>query len=161
MLDQIFAIERFPDPCVTDNGPQFTSHEFSHFCEQRGIQHITTPPFHPASNDETERFVQTFKQAMRKNKKREKLEQLLRILLSSYHFSPTSFCSRRQITCRSFTRQTTENYAFIVVSWPKCFNCFKSCVRDWLIHIYFCCWFFSVCEKLYFRPEIDWRQNYS
>ena len=90
MLQQIFAIEGIPNTCVTDNGPQFVSREFEEFCERRGITHITSPAFHPASNGEAERFVQTFKQGMKKTSGEGRLIDNLPLVLSSYRTSPHS-----------------------------------------------------------------------
>ncbi len=39
-----------PAQVVTDNGPQFTSAELQLFLKTNGIKHITTAPFHPATN---------------------------------------------------------------------------------------------------------------
>jgi len=52
---------------VSDNGPQLTADTFEEFCKQHGIKHITTAPFHPASNGLAERFVQMFKLTVIKN----------------------------------------------------------------------------------------------
>lgn len=49
-------------------GPQFTSSEFESCMKGNGIKHIHTSPYHPASNGEAERFVQTFKHLMKANK---------------------------------------------------------------------------------------------
>ena len=49
-----------PDQIATDNGPQFIA-EFKQFCLGNGIKHTLTALFHPSSNGEAERFVQTFK----------------------------------------------------------------------------------------------------
>ena len=67
VLKDIFSLEGLPNTVVTDNGPQFTSSDFEAFCKQHGISHITSPPHHPPSNGEAERFVQTFKRSVEKN----------------------------------------------------------------------------------------------
>ncbi|XP_055913593.1 uncharacterized protein K02A2.6-like [Eupeodes corollae] len=66
ILKGIFALEGLPDTIVSDNGRQFVSHEFEQFCSSNGIQHLTSAPFHPASNGEAERFVRTFKTSLKK-----------------------------------------------------------------------------------------------
>lgn len=65
VLRRIFASFGLPDQLVSDNGPQFTAREFANFVNANGIRHIRTAPYHPASNGAIERFVQTFKQAMK------------------------------------------------------------------------------------------------
>ena len=61
----LIATHGLPDRIVSDNGPQFTSAEFARFCQQNGIRHTFSAPYHPATNGEAERFVQTFKRAMK------------------------------------------------------------------------------------------------
>ena len=53
---------------MTDNGSQFTSEDFANFVKLNGIQHSLSSPYHPASNGEAERFVRTFKEAMKTSK---------------------------------------------------------------------------------------------
>jgi transposase InsO family protein len=68
VLRTIFARNGIPSRVVTDNGSQFTSSEFQQFMGLNGIKHIKTTPYHPSSNGLAERFVQSFKQAMRASK---------------------------------------------------------------------------------------------
>ena len=61
-----FATLGIPEMLVTDNGTAFTSTEFAQFAKQNGIRHVTTSPYHPASNGLAERAVKTFKEGMKK-----------------------------------------------------------------------------------------------
>ena len=65
-LRMAFATHGLPDILVTDNGSNFMSKEFEEFLKQNGIRHIRTAPYHPASNGQAERAVQTFKEEMKK-----------------------------------------------------------------------------------------------
>ena len=61
-----FATHGLPEMLVTDNGSVFTSAEFRDFAASSGIRHVTTFPYHPASNGLAECAVQTFKRSMKK-----------------------------------------------------------------------------------------------
>lgn len=88
-LQSFFAIEGLPRTIVTDNGTQFTSSEFKRFCEVNAIEHLTTAPFHPASNGLAERFVRTFKTAFTKiSKEQPNQEQALYKYLVTYRSTP-------------------------------------------------------------------------
>lgn len=65
ILRNIFAQFGIPVTVVTDNGVQFTSLEFQNFMKMNGICHKRTAPYHPATNGQAERFVQTLKQSLR------------------------------------------------------------------------------------------------
>ncbi|XP_021359257.1 uncharacterized protein K02A2.6-like [Mizuhopecten yessoensis] len=65
VLRSVFARNGIPEQLVSDNGPQFTSAECAVFMEMNGIRHTTSAPYHPRTNGLAERFVQTFKQAMK------------------------------------------------------------------------------------------------
>ena len=65
-LHELFARFGVVDCVVTDDGSQLTSVEFEEFCEIFQIKHITTPQFHPRSNGQAERLVDTLKRTLKK-----------------------------------------------------------------------------------------------
>ena len=65
-LRTLFAQLGLPETIVSDNGTQFTSQEFQQFLKENGIVHITSSPYHPATNGLAERAVQMFKNGMKK-----------------------------------------------------------------------------------------------
>ena len=65
VLRSLFARYGLPEQVVSDNGPQFTSDEFAQFLKLNGVKHIRSAPYHPASNGQVERFIQTLKRALK------------------------------------------------------------------------------------------------
>ncbi|XP_039448651.2 uncharacterized protein K02A2.6-like [Culex pipiens pallens] len=55
-----------PDVLVSDNGTQFTSGQFEEFCRANGVTHLRTAPYHPQSNGQAERFVDSLKRGLKK-----------------------------------------------------------------------------------------------
>ena len=55
-----------PEMLVSDNSSAFTSIEFQTFVGKNGIRHVRSAPYHPSSNGQAERVVQTFKEAILK-----------------------------------------------------------------------------------------------
>ncbi|KAF7686487.1 hypothetical protein C0J45_22906 [Silurus meridionalis] len=64
VLRSIFSRNGLPEQICTDNGRQFISDDFQKFMKLNGVKHITSAPYHPATNGLAERFVQTFKKAI-------------------------------------------------------------------------------------------------
>ena len=73
-----------PAELRTDNGPQYSSKEFE-FCNQYGIQHVTSAPAYPQSNREAERAVQTVKRLWSKCEDKQ-------LALLDYRTTPLESC---------------------------------------------------------------------
>ena len=86
-LQFTFSSLGLPEILVTDNGPSFSSSEFTDFVKANGIQHVKTVPYHPASNGLAERAVQTFKACMKKLSKGS-LQDRVNSFLFKYRTTP-------------------------------------------------------------------------
>ena len=81
-LRTVFANFGLSEQIVTDNGSVFTTN---------GIQQIRTAPYHPASNDQAERTVQTFKTTLNKMlNEKGTINQKVQRFLMAYHTTPHS-----------------------------------------------------------------------
>ncbi|XP_058827472.1 uncharacterized protein K02A2.6-like [Topomyia yanbarensis] len=58
---EFFSAYGIPSVFVSDNGRQFTSTEFARFMKMNGIVQKFSAPYHPATNGQAERFIQTMK----------------------------------------------------------------------------------------------------
>ncbi|CAI2731094.1 unnamed protein product [Schistosoma spindalis] len=87
-LRQLFSRFGVPNILVSDNGTQFTSSIFSDFCKRFGVNHVRSPPYHPQSNGQAERFVDTFKRALLKAKGEGKIKEILNDFLFVYRTTP-------------------------------------------------------------------------
>ena len=86
-----------PEELRTDNGPQYSSKEFEEFCNQYGIQHMTSSPAYPQSNGEAERAVQTVKRLWSKREdKHIALLDYRTTPLESYGLSPAQLLMGRR-----------------------------------------------------------------
>ncbi|XP_057202332.1 uncharacterized protein K02A2.6 [Triplophysa rosa] len=65
VLRDLFARTGVPEQLVSDNVPQFVAEEFQMFLRNNGVRHVTSAPYHPATNGLAERFVQSLKNALR------------------------------------------------------------------------------------------------
>jgi len=66
ILDELFTTYGIPITVVSDNSIQFTSSEFKEFLRTSGVNyHKLTAPYHPSTNGQAERYVQTVKDALK------------------------------------------------------------------------------------------------
>ena len=65
-MKPIFARHGIPKKAISDNEPQFSSHEFSKFASTYCFEHVTSSPYFPQSNGEVERAVRTIKVLLKK-----------------------------------------------------------------------------------------------
>ena len=65
-LKNWFALFGIPRTLITDNGPQYSSHDFKQFSSEWQFNHQTSSPYYPKSNGLSERYVQTAKNLLRK-----------------------------------------------------------------------------------------------
>ena len=56
-----FARHGIPDECITDNGPQFDSHEYSSFAREYGFTMIKSSPYYSKANGKAESAVKIAK----------------------------------------------------------------------------------------------------
>ncbi|XP_052748659.1 uncharacterized protein K02A2.6-like [Galleria mellonella] len=83
ILKNLFTTFGLPITIVSDNGRQFRSEEMMTFLKENGIQSKFTAPFHPSTNGQAERYVQTFKNKIKSmiHEKGTLMEKLSRFLM--------------------------------------------------------------------------------
>ena len=106
-LRSLFSHYGLPEQVVTDNGPQFTSTEFATFTKENGIKHILSSPYHPSSNGQAERFIQTLKCALKASENENKpLQHRLAEFLFEYRSTPHS--TTKDSPCNLFLKRSLK-----------------------------------------------------
>ena len=85
----LFSQFGLPEVLVSDNGSCFVSEEFETFLLNNGIKHITSAPYHPATNGLAERAVQIVKKGLKKETVGTMEERLAKVLMA-YRTTPQS-----------------------------------------------------------------------
>nr|XP_055071051.1 uncharacterized protein K02A2.6-like [Misgurnus anguillicaudatus] len=88
VLRNLFSHYGLPEVLVSDNGPQFVSQELANFLKANHVKHIRSAPYHPATNGQAERFVQSLKQALKASKGSSTLQKRLETFLLTYRNTP-------------------------------------------------------------------------
>ncbi|CAH8575264.1 unnamed protein product [Schistosoma guineensis] len=96
LLTEMFSRNGLSDIIVSDNGSQFTSSQFQEFCKRLSIKHFRSPPYHPQSNGQAERFVDTFKRALMKSKGEGTPVETLQNFLFVYRTTPSDMLPQQK-----------------------------------------------------------------
>ena len=83
----MFSRHGIPETVVSDNGPQFSSQEFSDFASNYQFAHVTSSPHYPASNGQAKRAVKIAKQLLKNAD-----DPFLALL--SYRATPLPWCGK-------------------------------------------------------------------
>ena len=95
LLREMFCRLGVPKLIVSDNGPQFASLEFKHFCISNNVTHVRSTPYHPKTNGLAERAVRTFKERVTMSRQHtEDLELRVQKFLISYRNTPQKSTNR-------------------------------------------------------------------
>lgn len=106
---EFFSSYGIPSVFVSDNGTQFTSSDFAKFLGSNGVVHKFSAPYHPATNGQAERFIQTMKSKLKAmNCSTSQVHAELCSILLSYRktvhpatgYSPSMMVYGRQIKSR-------------------------------------------------------------
>ena len=95
-LERLFCQFGLPKTLVSDNGTQFTSAIFHDFCKRYAIEHMFSPPYHPQSNGQAERFVDTFKRAILKSRGEGTTMETINRFLMLYRTTPNKALEQTQ-----------------------------------------------------------------
>ena len=78
-----------PEVLVTDNSSCFVSSEFKNFLLKNGIKHITSAPYHPATNGLAERAMKIVNKGLKKEVGGSMATRLAKVLMA-YRTTPQS-----------------------------------------------------------------------
>jgi transposase InsO family protein len=65
VLKKLYTTHGLPNILVSDNAPIFKSEVFEDFCRLLGTSHRTSASYHPSTNGQAERMIQTFKRKLK------------------------------------------------------------------------------------------------
>eukprot|EP00731_Ephydatia_muelleri_P032647 Em0024g191a len=94
VMQDIFATHGFPRILVSDNGPQFTSKEFSEYLAHNRVLHRRSAPYHPSTNGLAENMVKNVKQWLSKQNWDVRVGVSLSEFLRTYRNVPHSTTGR-------------------------------------------------------------------
>ena len=95
-----FARHGIPDELVTDNGPQFESHEYSRFAREYGFTIVKSSPYYSRGNGKAESAVKIAKNILKKSRKENPYLALLAYRNTpqqGYNYSPAQRLMSRRL----------------------------------------------------------------
>ena len=133
-LKSIFSRFGIPETVISDNGPHYSSHEFTEFAKAYDFDHVTSSPLFAQSNGQAERTVQTVKRLHNEYKDPH-------MALLTYRSTPFPWCnlSRAEFLMGRHLRanihimsdQLTPEWSFLDEVW-RSNRTFKDCqIRDY------------------------------
>ena len=66
-LKNNFTTHSLPEQLVSDNDPSFIGYQFRELLRVNGIKLTLVLPYHPSSNGQAKKYVQTFKSSLKKS----------------------------------------------------------------------------------------------
>ena len=99
-MKQQFAPHGIPDELVTDNGPQFESHEYSRFAREYGFTIVKSSPYYSRGNGKAESAVKIAKNILKKSRKEDSYLALLTYRNTpqqGYNYSPAQRLMSRRL----------------------------------------------------------------
>ena len=114
-MKSMFGRHGIPEILISDNGPQYSSHEFIEIASSYDFKHVTSSPYHSQGNGEAERAVKTVKKLL-KNSHDPNLALLAycSTLLLWCHLSPSQLLIGRQLRSTVPTSDTS-----LAPKWPN------------------------------------------
>lgn len=82
---------RIPEECITNNGPQFVSHEYSRLACEYGFTSTKSSPYHSQGNGKAESAVKIVKNILKKSRNEDPYLALLAYRNTpqhGYNYSP-------------------------------------------------------------------------
>ncbi|GBO34765.1 hypothetical protein AVEN_215279-1 [Araneus ventricosus] len=103
-MRELFPTHSIPNSVASDNGRLYTSEEFQNFISKNVIRHILVSPYHPSSDRQAQRVVQTTRNALKRIISGDWNQQLTSFHLTQHitpsaatSFSPTELLIKRRL----------------------------------------------------------------
>ena len=109
-LKSIFARHGLPTTVMSDNGPQYSSKEFSSFAKEYQFEHVTSSPHYPQANRLAEHAVRTIKGLLQKS-----TDPYLALL--TYRSTPLPWCGLSPVQLLM-----GRNICSTIPQVPRCFE---------------------------------------